>query len=39
MVGRVLEVVQEALGSQVTGGQIEEWEAEAKVKDHRSDGA
>ena len=30
MVGRVLEVVQEALGSQVTGGQIEEWEAEAK---------
>ena len=30
MVGRVLEVVQEALGSQVAGGQIEEWEAEAK---------
>ena len=30
MVGRVLEVVQEALGSQVTGGQIEEWEAETK---------
>ncbi|MDA7993606.1 MAG: ATP-binding cassette domain-containing protein, partial [Pirellulales bacterium] len=32
MVGRVLEVVQEALGSQVTGGQIEEWEAEAKSR-------
>ena len=30
MVGRVLEVVQEALGSQVAGGQIEEWEAETK---------
>ena len=30
LVGRVLEVVQDALGSQVAGGQIEEWEAEAK---------
>ena len=30
MVGRVLGVVQEALESQITDGQIEEWEAEAK---------